>query len=71
MKTSLSSCDHICADLGISIAGEVEENEELKNFLEWGKFSFYIMVDHEIFVYLKNKKQLVLIVDKMFKIFDF
>ena len=26
-------------DLGIPIAGEVEEKEELKNLLKWGKFS--------------------------------
>ena len=49
----------------------MEENEELKNFLKWGKFSIYVMVDREIFVYLKNKKQLVLIVGKKFKNFDF
>ena len=29
------------------------------------------LVDREIFTYLKNKKQLILIVDKKFKIFDF
>ena len=30
---------------------EMKEKEELKNLLQWGKFSFYVMVD-----YLKNKK---------------
>ena len=35
---------------------EVEEKEELKNLLKWGKFSFYVMVDREIFAYLKDKK---------------
>ena len=29
------------------------------------------MVDREIFTYLKNKKELVLIINKNFKIFDF
>ena len=35
---------------------EIEEKEELKNLLKWGKFYFYVMVDREIFTYLKNKK---------------
>ena len=35
---------------------EGEEKKELKNLLKWGKFSFYVIVDHEIFIYLKNKK---------------
>ena len=43
-------------NLGISIAAEVEEKQELKNLLTWGKFSFYVMVDHEIFTDLENKK---------------
>ena len=49
----------------------MKEKEELKNFLKWGKFSFYVMVDHEIFTYLKNKKYLILIVHKKVKIFRF
>ena len=32
---------------------EVKEKEKLKNFLKWGKFSFYATVDREIFTYLK------------------
>ena len=32
------------------------EKEELKNWLKCGKFSFYVIVDREIFTYLKNKK---------------
>ena len=28
-----------------------EEKEELKNLLKWGKFSFYVILDHEIFTY--------------------
>ena len=44
--------------LGILIAGEAEEREELKNLLMSGKFSFYLMVDRVQFRYLKNKKQL-------------
>ena len=35
---------------------EVEGKEELKNLLKWAKFSFYVIVDHEIFTYPKNKK---------------
>ena len=35
---------------------EVEEKEELKNLLQCGKFSFYVIVDGEVFTYLKNKK---------------
>ena len=37
------------------IVAKVEEKEDLKNLLKWGKFSFHIMVDREIFTYLKNK----------------
>ena len=33
-----------------------EEEEELKNLLKCGKFSFYVMADSEVFIYLKNKK---------------
>ena len=47
------------------------EKEELKNWLKCGKFSFYVIVDREIFTYLKNKKQLILEANKKFKIFDF
>ena len=53
VETSLSSCGDTCTHLGILIAGEVEEKEEL---LMWGKFSFHDMVDREIFTYVKNKK---------------
>ena len=38
------------------MAGEVEEKEELENFLRLGKFSFFVMVDRTSFTYLKNKK---------------
>ena len=40
----------------IPVSGEVEEKEERKNLLKGGKFSFYVIVDHEDFTYLKNKK---------------
>ena len=53
------------------MAGKVEEKEELKTLLKWGKFSIYVMVDCEISAYLKIKKYLILIVNKKFKIFDF
>ena len=35
---------------------EVEGKEGLKNLWKWGEFSFYVMVDCEIFTCLKNKK---------------
>ena len=40
---------------------EVEEKEELKSLLKWGKFSLYVIEDREIFTYLKNKKQLIFV----------
>ena len=46
-------------DLDMPVAGEVEEKEELKNLLKWSKLSFHVMVDREIFTYLKNKKKLI------------
>ena len=52
VESSLSSCGHICTDLG----SESVRKEELKNLLKWGKFSFYVIVEREIFTYLKNKK---------------
>ena len=39
---------------------EVEERPELRNLLKWGNFSYYVMVDREIFTYLKKKKELIL-----------
>ena len=48
---------------------EAEEKEELKNLSKCGKSSFYVMVDREVFTYLKNKT--ILVVNKKFKIFDF
>ena len=50
---------------------EIEEKEELKNLLKGGKFSFYGMIDDEVFTYLKNKKLLILEANKNLKIFDF
>ena len=55
---------------------EMKEKEVLKNWSKWGKFSFYVMIHYlhmiEILTYLKNKKQLIIIiVNKKFKIFDF
>ena len=35
---------------------EIEGKEELKNLLKCGKFPFHVIVDREIFTYLKNKK---------------
>ena len=56
VETSLSSYRLTCGHLGILTAGEVEKKEELKNLLMWGKFSFHVMVDRELFTYIKNKK---------------
>ena len=42
--------------LGILIAGEAKEKEELKNLLMWGKFSVHVMVVRELFTHVKNKK---------------
>ena len=36
-----------------SIAGEVEEKEELKNLLMWSKLSFHVVVDRKIYTYMK------------------
>ena len=55
VETSLSSCGHARTHLGILIAGEVEEKEELKKLM-WGKLSFHVMVDRSLFTYVKNKK---------------
>ena len=42
--------------LGIPIAGKVEEKEELEKLSKWGTFFSYVLVDCEIFTYLKNKE---------------
>ena len=47
---------------------EVKEKEELKNLLKWVKFSFYVMVDREIFtIPEKKKKYLIFVVNIKFK----
>ena len=65
VETSLSSCGYKTLPL------EVEEKEELKILLKCGKFSFYLMVDSEVFTYLKNKKFIILVVNKKFLVFHF
>ena len=55
VETSLPSCGHTCTHLGILIAGEVAEKQELKNLLMWGEFSFHVMLDREIFTYVKMR----------------
>ena len=67
-KHTLSSCRHTCTHLVILIAGEVERKEKLKNVSVCGKFSFHVRGDRELFTYVKNKKKLILIVNKKFKI---
>ena len=52
VENSLSSCGHSCTDLFIGS----ERKGRMKNLLKWGKFSFSVMVDCEIFTYQKNKK---------------
>ena len=52
----MSSCCQRCTHLGILIAREVDEKEELKNLLMWAEFSFHVMIDCEILTYKKNKK---------------
>ena len=44
-----------CSHLGILIAGEVAEKQELKNLLIWGELSFHAMLDREIFAYVKMR----------------
>ena len=44
-----------------TLALEVEEKEELKNLLKWGKFSFYVIVDCKIFTHLEIEKQLIFV----------
>ena len=63
-----SSCGHKCTLLGILLDGEVEEKEALKSLLMWVKFFFHVMVDRELFAYVKNKKQLTLIVNKKLRL---
>ena len=61
METSLSNCGHTRTHLGILIAREAEEKEELKNLLMWGESSFHVIVNREIFSYVssvKNEKYL-------------
>ena len=38
METSCWSCGHTYNDLGVPIAEEAEEKEQLKNLLKWGKW---------------------------------
>ena len=54
----MSSCCHTRTHLGILIAREMEEKEELKNLLIWDNFSFHVMTDRELFTYVKNKQKL-------------
>ena len=56
VETSVSGCGHTSTNLGILMAQEIEEKKELKNLLMWGEFSFHVMVDREIFTYVKNEK---------------
>ena len=42
-------------------AYKVKEKGELKDFLKWGIFSFYVMVNGELFTYLINNKWVILI----------
>ena len=55
VETSMSSCGHTCTHLGILIAGEVAEKQELKDLLMWCEFSFHVMLDREIFTCVKMR----------------
>ena len=48
-----------------------KRKEKLKNLLKCAKFSSCVILDSEVFTYLKNKKWLILEANKKFKIFDF
>ena len=48
----------------------MEGKEELKNLLMCREFFFHVMADREIFSYVKNKKSLILIVNKKIKIIN-
>ena len=50
----MSICGNTNTNLDISLAGQVEEKEEIKNLLKWSKFYFYEMVDCKIVTYLKR-----------------
>ena len=52
LKTSLSSCSHTCADFAIGS----RRKGRTEKLVKCGKFSFYVMVDSEVFTDLKNKK---------------
>ena len=64
----MPNCCPTCIKTQLLTAGKVEEKEELKNLLMWGTFSFDVIVDGEIFTYVKNKIQLIFIVNKKFQI---
>ena len=55
VETSLSSCDHTCTDLKVSIGSERKGRTE-KLVKKEGKFSFHVILDRKTFAYLKNKK---------------
>ena len=48
-------CQVAATHVGTLIAGEVAEKQELKNLLMWGEFSFQVMLDREIFTYVKMR----------------
>ena len=62
----MSSCGDTCTHLGILIAGEVTEKQELRNFLMWGLLSCHVRSRN--FHVGENEKYLILIVNKKFKI---
>ena len=45
-----------CTDLVIPKAEKVEQKEQLKIRLMWGKFFFDVFLDGEIFIYLEKKR---------------
>ena len=48
-------CQVVATHVGILIAGEVAEKQELKNLVMSGEFSFHVMLDCETFTYVKMR----------------
>ena len=58
--------------LSISKSLEVREKGRTENNIKVGKMFFYVILDFEIFTYLKNRRYLILIVNsRKFNVFIF
>ena len=65
VRTKISQC--ACTEFGIPKAEKVEQKEGLKIMFKWRFFFLDIILDGEIFTYLKNKR-LLWIVGKKFNV---